>query len=261
MLWLMSAMRFVLGMPPVLFLVDDDRVQREAEETDSFLGMVRRPEQHDHVSVVGELLQLSLLLDNPGTSAVDDLEAYSARVRPPASPWRRSTTCWRLIDIVERVDRLNALRLELRDHAFVVNDLAEGVCRFALCERRDAHSRSPRALRGKPVAVRCEPAPTDPITDQVWSNPMADALDYLCRVCGERVSTVRSRSAQILLETRRSFDYLECPACGSIQIKDIPTDLAVHRPGHTGTSRGGRGRMLGAARCGRPQARGTSSAG
>ena len=38
-----------------------------------------------------------------------------------------------MVHVVERVDRLDALRLELGDHALVVHDLAQGVRLLALC--------------------------------------------------------------------------------------------------------------------------------
>ena len=87
---------------------------------------------------------------------------------------------------------------------------------------------------------------------------MADALDYLCRVCDERVCRAVHGARDAARDTR-SFDYLECPACGWIQIKDILTDLyAVLPRRHTGTSLEARPAWPdapSAARCVRPQAR------
>ena len=62
------------GRLPLLLLVDDDRVGREAEQADD-LGVLRRAEQDDRVAVLDELDELALLLDDPGAGAVDDLEA------------------------------------------------------------------------------------------------------------------------------------------------------------------------------------------
>ena len=62
------------GGLPLLLLVDDDRVGREAEQADD-LGVLRRAEQDDGVALLDELAQLALLLDDPGAGAVDDLEA------------------------------------------------------------------------------------------------------------------------------------------------------------------------------------------
>ena len=59
---------------PVRLLVDDDRVGREAEQADD-LGVLRRAEEDDRVALLDELLELALLLDDPGAGAVDDLEA------------------------------------------------------------------------------------------------------------------------------------------------------------------------------------------
>ena len=184
-----------------------------------------------------------MLLDNPGTGAVDDLEALrlGADMTSGVTPWARITTAAPLIDIVERVDRLNALRLELRDHAFVVNDLPEGVCRFALCGGETRIVGSLAHSVEKPVRRAMRTSSTDPITDQVWSNPMADALDYLCRVCGERTCLPcgpRVTARRDAARDTRSFDYLECPACGAIQIKDNPTDLARYAQAYRHVARG-----------------------
>ena len=54
--WLMSAIRLRRGMRvPLLLLVDDDRVGREAEQADD-LGVLGRAEQDDRVAVLDQLL-------------------------------------------------------------------------------------------------------------------------------------------------------------------------------------------------------------
>ena len=149
--WLISAIFLRRGIcVPVLFLVDDDRVRGEAEQADD-LRVLRRPEQHDRVALLDELHDLLLLLDHPGAGAVDDLEAALAgalhHVRPDAvgaDDDRRAA-----VDVVERVDGLDAERLEVPDHALVVHDLARACA--SPCRRRwpPWPCRSPRARRSR----------------------------------------------------------------------------------------------------------------
>ena len=114
-LWLISAMRLrARDALPVLFLVDDDGVRGEAQQADD-LGMVGRAQEHDRVALVDELLQLLLLLDHPGAGAVDDLQAarlgtgHDLRRHAMRADDDRGAG----VDVVERVDGADALRLEL----------------------------------------------------------------------------------------------------------------------------------------------------
>ena len=120
------------GRLPLLFLVDDDRVRREAEQPDD-LGVLGRAEQDDRVAVLDELDQLALLLDDPRAGAVDDLEAALLGafhdVRPDAVGADDDGRA--VVDVVERFDRLDAEILEVADDALVVDDLAEGMRRLA----------------------------------------------------------------------------------------------------------------------------------
>jgi SAM-dependent methyltransferase len=80
---------------------------------------------------------------------------------------------------------------------------------------------------------------------------MADALDYICRACTQTVSALPFTAREMLLETRESFEYVECPACGTIQITDVPTDLERYYPEnyrHAQASPGWLGRLLRAQR-------------
>ena len=73
---------------------------------------------------------------------------------------------------------------------------------------------------------------------------MAQPLTFPCRACGQPVNAVPFTAREMLLETRESFEYVECSACGTIQIVDIPADLeryypenyrhATQRPGRLG---------------------------
>ena len=117
---------------PLLFLVDDDRVGREAEHADD-LGVVRGAEEDDRVALVDELHELAVLLDDPGAGAIDDLEAALVgalhHVRPDAvGPNHDGGT---VVHVVEGLDGLDPEALEIGDHALVVDDLAEGMGRLA----------------------------------------------------------------------------------------------------------------------------------
>ena len=105
---------------------------REAEQPDD-LGVLGRAEQDDRVALLDELGQLALLLDDPGAGAVDDLEAALLGalhdVRPDAVGADDDGRA--VVDVVERLDRLDAEVLEVADDALVVDDLAEGMRRLA----------------------------------------------------------------------------------------------------------------------------------
>ena len=141
--WLMSAIRFFRGMRvPLLLVVDDDRVGREAEEAHD-LGVVGRAEQDDRVALLDELLELLLLVDHPGAGPVDDLEAAVGRPlagRSGVTPWARMTTAAPSSTSSSVVDGADPARLEVGDDALVVDDLAERV-------------REPAAPRPPPCAL------------------------------------------------------------------------------------------------------------
>ena len=116
------------GGVPLLLLVDDDRVRREAEQADD-LGVVGRAEEDDGVALVDELHQLTLFGDDPRARAVDDLEAalFGAleHVRPDSvGPDDDSGA---VVDIIERVDGLDAEVTKLAYDAIVVDHLAQRV--------------------------------------------------------------------------------------------------------------------------------------
>ena len=119
-------------LDPVRLLVDDDRVGREAQQADD-LGVLRGAEQDDRVALLDELLELALLLDDPGAGAVDDLEAALLGALEDlgldavgADDDRRA-----VVDVVERLDAPDAEVEQVLDHALVVDDLPEGVRRLA----------------------------------------------------------------------------------------------------------------------------------
>src|SRR5579862_3167848 len=103
--------------------------------------MLRRPEQHDRVALLDELLELLLLLDDPGARPVDDLEAaglgagHDLGLHPVGPDDDRRA----VIDVVEGIDGPDAEGLEIVDDALVVDDLAEGVGRLAVRARFLGH--------------------------------------------------------------------------------------------------------------------------
>ena len=91
--------------------------------------MLRRPEDDDRVALLDEADELLLLLDDPRAGAVDDLEAAllgaGHDVRPDAvcaDDDRRP-----VVDVVERLDGLDAQLLQVADDTLVVDDLSEGM--------------------------------------------------------------------------------------------------------------------------------------
>jgi len=51
-----------------------------------------------------------------------------------------------------------------------------------------------------------------------------------CRICGAVADHPRFLAREMYFGTRELFEYLECRACGSLQIVAIPSDLARHYP-------------------------------
>jgi SAM-dependent methyltransferase len=50
-----------------------------------------------------------------------------------------------------------------------------------------------------------------------------------CRICGA-TELRRLEARELMFGTREAFDYLDCAACGCLQIAAIPDDLARHYP-------------------------------
>lgn len=51
----------------------------------------------------------------------------------------------------------------------------------------------------------------------------------ICRICGNEQSET-FRAKEMVIGTREVFDYASCPKCSTIQIAEIPSDLAVYYP-------------------------------
>lgn len=51
-----------------------------------------------------------------------------------------------------------------------------------------------------------------------------------CRVCGNRENNTAHIAREMMFGTRDAFEYLECGACGCLQIADVPASLAAYYP-------------------------------
>ena len=116
------------GRLPLLFLVHDDRVRREAEQPDD-LGVLGRPEQDDRVALLDEAAQFALLLDDPGAGPVDDLESalVGALEDVRANAVGPDDDRRAVVHIVELLDGLDTEDLQFADDTLVVDDLSEGM--------------------------------------------------------------------------------------------------------------------------------------
>ncbi len=88
--------------------------------------MLRGTQQDDRVALRDEILELALFLDHPGAGAVDDLEAagLGALEDLGLDAVRPDHDGRAVVDVVQRLDALDADLLEVADHALVVHDLA-----------------------------------------------------------------------------------------------------------------------------------------
>lgn len=55
-------------------------------------------------------------------------------------------------------------------------------------------------------------------------------MTNLCRICGNAENNQNHRAREMMFGTRDEFDYLECGKCGTVQILEIPGDLARYYP-------------------------------
>ena len=51
-----------------------------------------------------------------------------------------------------------------------------------------------------------------------------------CRICSNTDGNILHRAREMMFGTREEFDYLECGDCGTLQIIEIPKDLAKYYP-------------------------------
>ena len=132
--WLMSAIRFLRGMAASHSSSSSTTIASGAKPSmPDDLGVLGGPEEDDRVALLDELGQLAVLLDDPGAGAVDDLETarfgtlHDVRAHAVGPDDDRRA----VVDVVERLDRLDAEILQVADDALVVDDLAEGMRRLA----------------------------------------------------------------------------------------------------------------------------------
>jgi SAM-dependent methyltransferase len=52
-----------------------------------------------------------------------------------------------------------------------------------------------------------------------------------CRICGNVLGNRSHLAREMMYGTREVFEYVECGACGCLQIADVPADLARHYSG------------------------------
>lgn len=53
---------------------------------------------------------------------------------------------------------------------------------------------------------------------------------FACRICGNRQANREHLAREMMFGTREEFPYLECGACGCLQIREIPADMAPYYP-------------------------------
>ncbi len=51
-----------------------------------------------------------------------------------------------------------------------------------------------------------------------------------CRICGDHGEHRVHRVPEMMFGTGETFDYIECGACGCLQISEIPEDMSRHYP-------------------------------
>lgn len=67
------------------------------------------------------------------------------------------------------------------------------------------------------------------VSDRIADAAIEESFDWHCRICGsEAIRHYRVR--EMMHGTREPFHYLECGACGCLQIASIPPDLARFYP-------------------------------
>lgn len=55
-------------------------------------------------------------------------------------------------------------------------------------------------------------------------------MNLECRICGNIENNLRHDAREMMFGTREPFVYVECAACGTVQIETVPADLAKYYP-------------------------------
>ena len=85
-----------------------------------------------------------------------------------------------------------------------------------------------------PLSATLLPAPLNPTTKFATTHPHMTAAvpqaskRLTCRICHVRAPADTYRVREMMFGSREEFDYFSCPACGCLQIAEIPADLARH---------------------------------
>jgi SAM-dependent methyltransferase len=75
-------------------------------------------------------------------------------------------------------------------------------------------------------------APQAPAIDDTHVANTDRQAQEACRVCGDVGPHSTYWIREMMFGTREQFEYFRCVACGCLQIRRIPGDLARHYPGH-----------------------------
>lgn len=59
---------------------------------------------------------------------------------------------------------------------------------------------------------------------------MREGVKTACRICGNEAGNRPFVAREMMYGTRETFDYFECGGCGTLQIAEVPSDLARHYP-------------------------------
>lgn len=57
------------------------------------------------------------------------------------------------------------------------------------------------------------------------------AVEFRCRVCGTQAAHPRYSAREMMFGTRELFEYVQCGACGCLQIAEFPADPGAHYGG------------------------------
>ncbi|HTV47053.1 MAG TPA: class I SAM-dependent methyltransferase [Phycisphaerae bacterium] len=58
----------------------------------------------------------------------------------------------------------------------------------------------------------------------------SDSHAGVCRICNNTANNLHHTAYEMLFGTREAFDYIECPACGTVQISAVPENLGQYYP-------------------------------
>jgi hypothetical protein len=81
---------------------------------------------------------------------------------------------------------------------------------------------------------RQRPRGTRPCSPKSGSGTLRDMGDSTpCHVCGNSDRNKIHTAREMMFGSREQFVYLECAECGTVQLRDQPTDIHRHYPDAT----------------------------